>query len=66
MKKKIDVSVPQCINVTPTAPCGTVTIFSLIFFTCATDYTKKEGLRVVYDGYKCRDHHFSSVKKAVL
>ena len=65
-KKKIDVSVPQRINVTPTAPCGAITIFSLIFFTCATDYTKKEGLRVVYDGYKCRDHHFSSVKKAVL
>lgn len=57
---------PQCINVTPTNPCGAITIFSLIFFTCATDYTKKEGLLVVYDGYKCRDHHFSSVKKAVL
>ena len=65
-EKKIDVSAPQCINVTPTNPCGAITIFSLIFFTCATEYTKKEGLLVVYNGYKCRDHHFSSVKKAVL
>ena len=57
-EKKTDVNAPHCINITPTAPCGAITIFSLTFFTCATDHAKKEGLLVVYNAYKCRDHHF--------
>lgn len=65
-KKKIDVNAPHCINITPTAPCGAITIFSLTFFTCATDHAKKEGLLVVYNGYKCRDHHFFQVSRKLI
>ena len=66
MKKKIDVNAPHCINITPTAPCGAITIFSLTFFTCATDHAKKEGLLVVYNAYKCRDHHFFQVLRKLI
>ena len=65
-KKKIDVNAPHCINITPTAPCGAITIFSLTFFTCATDHAKKEGLLVVYNGQKCRDHHFFQVSRKLI
>lgn len=65
-EKKTDVNAPHCINITPTAPYGAITIFSLTFFTCTTDHAKKEGLLVVYNAYKCRDHHFFQVLRKLI